>query len=214
MLGYDGIVCFSTQGSGKNVVSFKKDCFKLVKYSERMCKAKRISYEYELLEAEYKKYKDYKKLLMPGNISEEQKRESICEYIQEKINYEDELLQKVAEKEFQSDKDEKKFLDRISAIDNKQNAYEFLGAFYFNQQDLKKGMAYFLKAPFEHCSPRFEGILKRIQSCTQIEKKELYQEESMKKELRIIFDELSQEHEKIRKKMEVDILKNLEELCN
>ena len=29
----------------------------------------------------------------------------------------------------------------------------------------------------------------------------------MKKELRIIFDELSQEHEKIRKKMEVDILK-------
>lgn len=36
----------------------------------------------------------------------------------------------------------------------------------------------------------------------------------MKKELRIIFDELSQEHEKIRKKMEVDILKNLEELCN
>ena len=214
MLGYDGIVFFSTQGSGKNVVSFKKDCFKLVKYSERMCKAKRISYEYELLEAEYKKYKDCKKLLMPGNISEEQKRESICEYIQEKINYEDELLQKVAEKEFQSDKDEKKFLDRISAIDNKQNAYEFLGAFYFNQQDLKKGMAYFLKAPFEHCSPRFEGILKRIQSCTQIENKELYQEESMKKELRIIFDELSQEHEKIRKKMEVDILKNLEELCN
>lgn len=34
------------------------------------------------------------------------------------------------------------------------------GSFYFNQQDLKKGMAYFLKAPFEHCSPRFEGILK------------------------------------------------------
>lgn len=83
----------------------------------------------------------------------------------------------------------------------------FWELFYFNQQDLKKGMAYFLKAPFEHCSPRFEGILKRIQSCTQIEKKELYQEESMKKELRIIFDELSQEHEKIRKKMEVDILK-------
>ncbi|RGI45537.1 hypothetical protein DXB52_12615 [Ruminococcus sp. OM04-4AA] len=26
MLGYDGIVFFSTQGSGKNVVSFKKDC--------------------------------------------------------------------------------------------------------------------------------------------------------------------------------------------
>lgn len=57
-------------------MSFKKDCFKLVKYSERMCKAKRISYEYELLEAEYKKYKDCKKLLMPGNISEEQREKA------------------------------------------------------------------------------------------------------------------------------------------
>ena len=44
------------------------------------------------------------------------------------------------------------------------------GSFYFNQQDLKKEWRIF-KSPFEHCSPRFEGILKRIQSCTQIEKK-------------------------------------------
>lgn len=40
-LGYDGMIFSSTQGDGKNVVCFKKDFFKLVKYSEKMYKAKK-----------------------------------------------------------------------------------------------------------------------------------------------------------------------------
>ena len=191
-LEFDGLVFFSTQGAGKNVVSFRTDCFKQVKYSEKMYKAKKISYDYEMVEAEYKKYKEYKKYLLPSNISEEQRREDKVEYIQEKIEYEDELLLKEAEKDFLSDENEKMFLDRIVEIGNKQNAYEFLGAFYFKHQDLEKGMSYFLKSSHEHCCPTFDGILKRIQRCTQLENKELYQDENTKKFLRIVYEKMIQ----------------------
>lgn len=54
-LGYDGLVFFSTQGIGKNIVCFKKGYFEQVKYSEKMYRAKKISYEYEIVEEEYKK---------------------------------------------------------------------------------------------------------------------------------------------------------------
>ena len=55
-LGYDGLVFFSTQGIGKNIVCFKKGYFEQVKYSEKMYRAKKISCEYEIVEEEYKKY--------------------------------------------------------------------------------------------------------------------------------------------------------------
>ena len=97
-LGYDGMIFSSTQGDGKNVVCFKKDFFKLVKYSEKMYKAKKISYDYEVVDDGYKKYKDYRKLLGFGNISEDEKRESKYQYIEDKIKYEDEKIFEDAKK--------------------------------------------------------------------------------------------------------------------
>ena len=95
---------FSTQGIGKNIVCFKKGYFEQVKYSEKMYRAKKISYEYEIVEEEYKKYIDYKKLLNPGNTDEDQKREDKYDYVQEKIQYEDSLILEEAKKLFNSDK--------------------------------------------------------------------------------------------------------------
>lgn len=46
----------------------------------------------------YKKYKDYRKLLGFGNISEDEKRESKYQYIEDKIKYEDEKIFEDAKK--------------------------------------------------------------------------------------------------------------------
>ena len=196
-LGYDGLVFFSTQGIGKNIVCFKKGYFEQVKYSEKMYRAKKISYEYEIVEEEYKKYIDYKKLLNPGNTDEDQKREDKYDYVQEKIQYEDSLILEEAKKLFNSDKNEKEFFDRIKEINCKQYAYEFLGAFYFNQQNLEKGIQYFFFFFSTFCScPTFEAILKRMQSCDELEKQEQYQKESMKKRLKIIYEEIKRKEGK------------------
>lgn len=209
-LGYDGIVFFSTQGIGKNIVCFKDKYFEQVKYSEKMYRAKKISYEYEIVEEEYKKYIDYKKLLNSCNTDEDQKRENKYNYIQEKIQHEDSLILEAAKKKFNLDKNEKNFLDRLKEIDCKQNAYEFLGAFYFNQQNLKKGTQYFFEGLTTFRShPTFEEILKRMQLCVELEKREQYQEESMKKRLKIIYEEIKQNYEKIRKERVEEILEKL-----
>ena len=212
-LGYDGLTFFSTQGIGKNIVCFKEGYFEQVKYSEKMYRAKKISYEYEIVEEEYKKYPDYKKVLNPYNIDEEQKREDKYDYVQEKIQYEESLILEEAKKKFNLDRNEKNFLDRLKEIDCKQNAYEFLGAFYFNQQNLKKGTQYFFEGLITFCShPTFETILKRIQLCTELEKREQYQEELMKKRLKIIYEEIKQNYEKIRKEGVEGILEKLNKL--
>lgn len=211
-LGYDGLVFFSTQGIGKNIVCFKERHFKQVKYSEKMYRAKKISYEYEIVEEEYKKYTDYKKLLNSCNTDEDQKRENKYNYIQEKIQHEDSLILEAAKKNFNLDKNEKNFLDRLKEIDCKQNAYEFLGAFYFNQQNLKKGIQYFFEGLATFTNPTFELILKRMQSCVELEKQEQYQEESMKRRLKVIYEEIKQNYEKIRKERVEEILENLTEL--
>ena len=44
-------------------------------------------------------------------------------------------------------------------------------------------------ATFGSC-PTFEAILKRMQSCDELEKQEQYQKESMKKRLKIIYEEI------------------------
>ena len=211
-LGYDGLVFFSTQGIGKNIVCFKERHFKQVKYSEKMYRAKKISYEYEIVEEEYKKYTDYKKLLNSCNTDEDQKRENKYNYIQEKIQHEDSLILEAAKKKFNLDKNEKNFLDRLKEIDCKQNAYEFLGAFYFNQQNLKKGIQYFFEGLATFTNPTFELILKRMQSCVELEKQEQYQEESMKRRLKVVYEEIKQNYEKIRKERVEEILENLTEL--
>ena len=147
------------------------------------------------------------------NTDEDQKRENKYNYIQEKIQHEDSLILEAAKKKFNLDKNEKNFLDRLKEIDCKQNAYEFLGAFYFNQQNLKKGTQYFFEGLTTFRShPTFEEILKRMQLCVELEKQEQYQEESMKRRLKVIYEEIKQNYEKIRKEGVEEILEKLNEL--
>ena len=76
----------STQGEGKNIVCFKEGNFEQIEYSEKMYRAKKISYEYEIVEEKYREYRDYKKLLNPCNTDEDQKRENKCEHVQKNWN--------------------------------------------------------------------------------------------------------------------------------
>ena len=191
-LGYDGLVFFSTQGTGKNIVCFKEGYFEQVEYSGKMYRAKKISYEYEAVEEDYKKYPDYKKFLNPCNTDEDQKREDKYDYVQKKIENEDSLILEIAKKIFVSNRNEKKFLDSVKEINCKQKAYEFLGAFYLNQQDLKNGIRYFFEGLACFRCPTFEGILKRIQSCVELENKEQYKEEAMQNRLKIIYEKIKQ----------------------
>lgn len=87
-LGYDGLIFPSTQGTGKNIVSFSKKNFKFIKYSEQMVKAKKTSYEFEFVPDGYKKYSDYDTLLNYSNVSEDEKREQKLDYIMNKIKFE------------------------------------------------------------------------------------------------------------------------------
>lgn len=87
-LGYDGLIFPSTQGTGKNIVSFSKRNFELIQYSEQMIQAKKISYEFDFVPDGYKKYSDYDKILNYGNVSEDEKREQKFEYIMSKIRFE------------------------------------------------------------------------------------------------------------------------------
>ena len=42
----------------------------------------------------------------------------------------------------------------------------------------------------DYCEGAHEAILKRMQSCDELEKQEQYQKESMKKRLKIIYEEI------------------------
>ena len=51
-----------------------------------------------------------------------------------------------------------------------------------------------------------------MQSCIGLENQEQYQEEAMKKELKIIYEEIKQTYEKKKKGMEKEILEKTNEL--
>lgn len=148
----------------------------------------------------------------PCNTDEDQKRENKCEHVQKKLEYEDSLILETAKKVFGSDRNDKNFLDRIKEMSSTQEAYEFLGSFYFNQQDINKGIQYFFEGLATFTNPTFEQILKRMQSCIGLENQEQYQEEAMKKELKIIYEEIKQTYEKKKKGMEKEILEKTNEL--
>ena len=180
-IGYDGMIFFSTQGTGKNIVSFKKEHFKYVKYSEKMYKASKISYEYEMIEDEYKKYTDYQKYLGPGNISEDEKRESKYQYIQEKISYEDDRIFEEAKMKFNASNDTSEFIERMRQTTNIQKAYEYVGAFYLNKKELEEGVRYFFDGLSSFTIPKFQNVLKRIESCEWVEQRENYKRHLLSK---------------------------------
>lgn len=51
-----------------------------------------------------------------------------------------------------------------------------------------------------------------MQLCVELEKQEQYQEESMKRRLKVIYEEIKQNYEKIRKEGVEEILEKLNEL--
>ncbi len=209
-IGYDGMIFFSTQGTGKNIVSFKKEYFKYVKYSEKMYKANKISYEYEMIEDEYKKYTDYRKYLGPGNISEDEKRESKYQYIEEKISYEDNRIFEDAKKKFNISNDAHEFIERMSQTTYVQKAYEYIGAFYLNKKELEEGVRCFFNGLSSFTIPNFQNVLKRIESCEWVEQRENYKEASILKKIEEICTKLEEEHNQLRR----DLLKKMKEFSS
>lgn len=197
-LGYDGMIFFSTQGTGKNIVSFKKEYFKYVKYSEKMYKANKIFYEYESIEDEYKKYTDYRKYLGPGNISEDEKRESKYQYIQEKIRHEDDKIFEEAKKKFDASNDAPEFIEKMRKTTYVQKTYEYVGAFYLNENELENGIRYFFDGLSSFTIPNFQSVLKRIEACEWVQHRGNYKEASIIKKIKEICKKLEEEHNQLR----------------
>lgn len=182
--GCDGIIFSSSQGQGKNVVSFRKEYFKLVKYSEKLYKAKKISYEVESLEEEYKKFEDYRKLLQPGNIFEDEKRVDKYRYVQEKIEHEDEKKFDEAKEQFDVTGDVNAFIENMHPTCNFQKTCEYIGAFYLNKGELEEGVRYFKKGLSFRGIPCIEDLLKRIKNCEWVEQEKKEDESDVWKKIR------------------------------
>lgn len=196
-LGYDGMIFSSTQGDGKNVVCFKKDFFKLVKYSEKMYKAKKISYDYEVVDDGYKKYKDYRKLLVFGNISEDEKRESKYQYIEDKIKYEDEKNFEDAKKKFDISNDVDEFIESMRKTTYVQKNYEYIGAFNLNRGNLEEGVKGFFDGLASFTTPCLKGVMKRIESCQWVTHKENYKDAHVIEEMEKIYLKLEENHKRL-----------------
>lgn len=196
-IGYDGIIFSSTQGDGKNIVSFKKDCFELVKFSEKMYRAKKISYEFETIEDGYKKYEDYRKNLGFDNISEDEKRKTKYQYIQEKIEYEDDRLFDEAKKIFDESNDADKFINRMRQTTCVQKTYEYIGAFYLNKEELEEGVKYFFKGLSFFRMPNYQIVIKRIESCEWVKTKENYKKDSVIKKIEEVCKKIEEEYNQL-----------------
>lgn len=206
-IGYDGMIFFSTQATGKNIVSFNKDYFKFVKYSENMYRANKIFYEYEMIEDEYKKYSDYRKYLGQGNIYEEEKRESKYQYIQDKISYEEDRMFEVAKKNFDVSNDVHEFIETMRHTRYVQETYEYIGAFYLNKKKLEDGVKCFYNGLSSFSKPNLEKMLKRIESCEWVEQRENYKEASVIKKVKKIYKKLEKENQALKKNLSEQLKK-------
>ena len=191
MMRFDGIVFPSSQSEGKNIVVFNKKLFEQEKYSERMYHATKIVYEFEAVNDGYEQYHDYRTLLNSGNIEEEEKRESKYRYIEDKIEYYDNklLLDKIKDFKIEN-KDE--FLKSLQNTKCKQKAYEFVGAYYLNN-DQSEGIDYFYQG-MSFTIPDAEHVLKRIRNCKWVNNKDICDDEAFRTRVKSVVDEQKKKH--------------------
>ena len=210
-MGYDGMIFPSTQGEGKNVVSFNKDYFSFVKYSEKMYIAKKICYEYEEVEDSYKKYPDYYRYLMSGNISEDEKRENKYNYIENKIEYEHSKKFEEAKKKFDISNNAEEFIKSMSNTPYIQKTCEYIGAFFLNKGEIEEGIKHFWKGLSSFRIANFHMVMKRVESCEWVKERDKYKEESAKLQIEQICSKYKEEHAKLQE----EIIRITDELfCN
>lgn len=92
-LNSNGLYFKSVQSNGDNIVCFKPDKFELVKYSEKLYRAKKIDYEYEMIEDTIREYakRDDEHLINNLNTEVDEENEKQVEYLREWIENEKNL---------------------------------------------------------------------------------------------------------------------------
>lgn len=88
-LDYKGIYFKSTQTEGYNIICFYPEDFEYVNFSERMFTASKIQYTIEVVQENYKRYHDYRKVMGSYDSDEEDFREKRLDHISERIAAED-----------------------------------------------------------------------------------------------------------------------------
>ena len=86
----NGLFFKSVQSEGENIVCFKPDKFKLVKFSEKLYKADKIKYSFNEYEDTIRKYseRDDSYLLNPYNSNDDDENEKKFNYMEECIEHE------------------------------------------------------------------------------------------------------------------------------
>lgn len=96
-LGYRGIVYPSSKSISDenfNIVSFYPKDFEYIEFSENMYSVQKISYTIKKEEESFRKYKDYETLLNSYSQEENYAKEAHFDYLDRKIEYEKEELNK------------------------------------------------------------------------------------------------------------------------
>lgn len=86
-IGFDGIYFESTLSEGENIVCYYPSHFYYDKFSEKMYRTIKVDYQIEEIEDSYKNYGEYRKGLSSYNASEEEEKEKIIDYIDDKIQF-------------------------------------------------------------------------------------------------------------------------------
>lgn len=88
LVNKNGIMFKSTQSKGNNLVCFNPALFELVPYSERLYKAKSITYESEMVKDSVDEYVNQERYhLSSYNADADERREKVLEYIESWIDY-------------------------------------------------------------------------------------------------------------------------------
>ena len=115
-MGFHGIVYSSTVSFGENLVCFHPENFKCVDFSEKMFIVKKVKYVIDEVPDSYKKYKEYQNLLSSYNESEENRKDELFKYINDKIIYDSRMdieNYKVIANEKKSFEEKKMILDEM-----------------------------------------------------------------------------------------------------
>lgn len=190
-LEFDGIIFPSSQSDGKNIVVFNKELFEQERYSEKMYQATKIIYEFEPVNDGYEQYKDYRTLLNYGNIEEDEKRENKYKYIEDKIEYYDEKLFLEKIRSFKIENKDN-FLASLRDTKCMQKAYEYVGAYYLNNNQ-DEGIAYYYQG-MSFTNPNADDVLNRIRNCKWVMNTGICEDEGFQAKVKSVVDEQIKRH--------------------